>query len=85
LLSRQIQHSLSAVAAVTAAVAVVSMVVAEAASMAVASTVVADLMAAPDPLVEEVATRVAAFVVDQRRVVMEWRAAPTVGSVHREA
>ena len=55
----------------------VSTLVAEAVSMAVA-----DLMAAPGPLVEEVATRAAASLAGQLRDVTEW-AAPMAGSVHR--
>jgi hypothetical protein len=44
-----------------------------------ASMVAADLMAARGLLAEEVTTKAAAFVVDQRRVITEWAAVHTAG------
>ena len=41
--------------------------------------VAADLMAARGLLAEEVTTKAAAFVVDQRRVITEWAAVHTAG------
>jgi hypothetical protein len=67
LLSPQIQHSLNTAAAATVAAVAVPM----AAEAAVASMVVAELMAARGLQAEEVTPKAAALVVDQRRGVTE--------------